>query len=116
MTSPQIKILISLAAISIIYAFICQIRLSRRAGKLASWLQKERPDLWSELNLIAQNANGGYPGLKLLYRRKAVGLPRFNQEFEQLRIIERQLLLGIFLGSVCIGLVVLGSKLGGWHW
>jgi hypothetical protein len=116
MASPQIKILISLAGVSIVYAFVCNIRLSRKASKLAKWLQKERPDLWSELNFIARNWNGGQPGLKLLYRRKVVGLPRFDQQYEQLHSIERQLLWGIIIGSVCIGMVLIGFRFWGWHW
>ena len=75
MTSPEIKVLISLAVASLVYAFVCQIRMSRKASKLADWLQKERPELWSELNFIARNWNGGQPGLKILYRRNVVGLP-----------------------------------------
>jgi hypothetical protein len=114
--SLQIKFLISLAGVSIVYAFVCNIRLSRKASKLASWLQEERPDLWSGLNFIARNWNGGQPGLKLLYRRDVVGLPKFDQQYEQLHSIERQLLWGIFIGSVCIGLVFIGSRFWGWHW
>ena len=116
MASPQIKILLSLAAVSIVYAFVCNIRLSRKASKLANWLQKQRPDLWSELNFIARNWNGGHPGLKLLYRKNVVGQPRFDQEYEQLHSIERHLLRGIIIGSACIGLVLIGSRFWGWHW
>ena len=116
MASPQIKILISLSAVTIIYAFVCEIRLARKARKLANWLQKQRPDLWSELNSFARNYNGGHPGLKILYRRNAVGLPLFDQQYEQLRSLERKLLWGIGIGSVCIGLVIIGSKFWGWHW
>ena len=116
MDSPQIKILISLAAVSIVYAFVCNIRLSRKASKLANWLQKERPELWSELNFVAKKWNGGHPGLKLLYQRNVVGLPRFNQQYEQIHSVERQLFWGIIMGSVCIGLVIIGYKFWGWHW
>lgn len=116
MTSPQIKILISLAAISLVYAFVCNIRLSRKAARLAKWLKKERPDLWSGLNYVARNFNGGQPGLKLLYRRNVVGLDRFDREYEQLRSLERQLLWGVVTGSVCIGLVLIGFRFWGWHW
>jgi hypothetical protein len=116
MTSPEIKILISLAAVSIVYAFVCQIRLSRKASKLADWLQKQRPDLWSEVNVIARSWNGGQPGLKLLYRKKVVGLPMFDKRYEEIHVIERQLLWGIVLGSVCIGLVFVGCKFWGWQW
>jgi hypothetical protein len=116
MASPQIKIMISLAGVSIVYAFVCNIRLSRKASKLANWLQNERPDLWSELNFIARNWNGGQPGLKLLYRRKVVGLPMFDQQYEQLHSIERQLFWGIVIGLVCIGLVLIGSRFWGWYW
>ena len=116
MANPQIKILISIAAISIIYAFVCEIRLSRKASKLANWLQKERPDLWSELNFVARNWNSGLPGLKILYRRNVVGLPNFDQRYELLHSMERQLIWGIVIGSVCIALVVVGFRYWGWHW
>ena len=116
MASPQIKILLSLGALSIVYAFICNIRLTRKASKLAKLIQKERPDLWSELNVIARNWNGGQPGLKLLYRRNVVDLTSFDQQYKQLHSMERQLLWGIVVCSVCIGFVFIGSKFLGWHW
>ena len=116
MASPQLKILISLSAIAIIYAFVCEIRLSRKARRLANWLQKQRPELWSELNFFARNYNGGHPGLKILYRRNAVGLPLFDQQYERLRSLERKLLWGIGIGSVCIFMIIIGSKFWGWHW
>jgi hypothetical protein len=116
MASPQIKILLSLAGVSIVYAFVCNIRLSRRASKLANRLQEERPDLWSELNFVARNWNGGHPGLKILYRRNGVDLPMFDQQYEQLRLMERKFLWSISIGSVCIGLVLIGFRFWGWHW
>jgi len=116
MASPQIKILISLSAVSAIYAFACKIRLSRKASKLENWLQKERPDLWSELNILSKKWAGGQAGLKILYRRNVVGLPSFDQQYEQLQSMERQLIWGLVIGSVCIGLVFIGSRFWGWHW
>ena len=116
MASPQIKILVSLGGVSIVYAFLCHIRLSQKASKLRDWLQKERPELWSGLNFVARNWNGGHPGLKVLYRKKVVGLPRFDQQYEQLHTLERKLLWGIIIGSVCMGLAIAGSKLWGWQW
>jgi hypothetical protein len=116
MASPQIKILVSLACVSTVYAFICEIRMSRKASKLRNWLQKERPDLWSEFNFVARNWSGGQPALKILYRRNVVGLPVFDQQYEQLRSLERKLFWGIGIGSVCIGLVLIGSRFWGWHW
>ena len=116
MASPQIKILLSLASISLVYAFVCQIRMSRKASHLAKWLQKERPDLWAKLNFVARNWNGGHPGLKILYRRKVVGFPRFDQEYEQLRSMELKFLWGIGIGLVCIGLLFPGLRFWGWHW
>jgi hypothetical protein len=116
MASPQIKVLISFAAISIVYAYVCQIRLSKKASKLSNWLQEKRPDLWSGLNFIARNSNGGFLGLKILYRRKVVDLLGFDQQYEQLRAIERQLIRGLVAGSLCIGLVIIGFKWLGWNW
>jgi len=114
MPDLQVKILITLAVIAIGYAFVCNIRLSQRAGRLADWLRKERPDLWSQLNPVARNWNGGHPGLKLLHRRNSVCLPRFDREYEQLRALERQLVWAVITGAACIGLVILGVKVFGW--
>ena len=116
MASPQIKILLSLAGVSIIYAFVCQIQMSRKASRLANWLQKERPDLWAGLNFVARTWNGGHPGLKILYRRNVVGLPWFDQEYEQLHSMERKFLWGFGIGSVCIGVLLTGFRFWGWHW
>ena len=114
MTSPQIKILITLVSVSIVYAFACKIRLSRQAGRISSWLQEECPDLWSELNAFARNYDGGYPGLKVLHRKGLVGLPQFDQRYAELRALERKLLWGIGIGAACIGLVIIGSRFWGW--
>ncbi len=116
MASPQIEILVLLAGVSVIYAFVCDIRLFREASKIRKWLQRVRPELWSELNFFARNWNGGQPGIKLLYRRNFVGLPEFEQQYEQLNALERKLLWGIVLGSLCIGLVIVGSSFWGWQW
>ena len=116
MTSPQIKILISLSCISIVYAFVCDIIMQHKARKLSKWIQKERPELWSELNFLVKRMRGGQPGLNLLYRQKAVGLPIFDQNYEQLISIQKKTLWGIGIGAVCIGLVIIGTKLWGWQW
>jgi hypothetical protein len=116
MASPQIKILISLAAVLIVYAFICNIRLSREARKLANWFKEKRPDLWSKLNVVARNWNGGHPGLKQLRRRNVAELPDFDEKYEKLHAIERQLLWGIILCSGCIAFVIIGLKFWCWQW
>ncbi|UCD28257.1 MAG: hypothetical protein JSV03_14390 [Planctomycetota bacterium] len=116
MASPQIVILVTLASVLIVYAFVCDIILCRKASKLRKWLQEQRPELWSELNRFARNWNGGHPGLKILYRRNVVGLPEFNQQYEQLCGLERKFLWSIGIGLVCIGLVLVGSLFWGWQW
>ena len=116
MPSPQIKILLSLAAVAIIYAFVCQIRMTQKASRLARWVEKERPDIWSELNAVARNWHGGHPGLKLLKKRNAVDLPGFDQKYQQLHALERKFFWGLGIGSVCIGALIAGILLLGWHW
>ena len=116
MASPQIKIFISLAAVASIYAFLCNIRMSRKARVLASWFQQERPDLWSTLNPFSRNYNGGHPGLKILYRKKAVDLPGFDEAYGQLHAMERKMLWGIAISAISIGAVIIGTRYWGWHW
>ena len=116
MPSPEIKILLVLASVSIVYAYVCQIRMTRKASHIAGWLQKERPELWSELNVVARNWNGGHPALKLLYRRDIVDLPRFELEYGELRAIERKFFQGLGVGVVCFGVLIAGFVFLDWHW
>ncbi|MDH3561593.1 MAG: hypothetical protein OEN52_11640 [Gammaproteobacteria bacterium] len=115
-TSPEIKILLVLASASIGYAFVCEIRLSRMASRVASWLKKECPGLWSELNIVARNWNGGYPALKMLHRRNVVGLPRFDREYAKLLAIERKLFWGVGTGVMCFSALIAGFIFLDWHW
>lgn len=114
--SPEIKILLALGAASALDAYVCEIRLSRLAGRLGERVRKARPDLWSGLDFVARNWNGGHPGLKLLYRRHAAELRQLDRHFVQLRSLERRLLLGIVSASLCIGMVMTGSVFWGWNW
>jgi len=116
MTSAAIKVLISIACAAIVYAFVCDIRIAGTARKLAQRLEQERPELWRGLNPIARNFRGGQPGLKVLHRRKAVDLPWFEEEYGRLRALERKQLWAVAAGAACIGLVLAGTGLWGWHW
>ena len=116
MPSLKIKTLISLATVSIVYAYVCQILLTQKAGKLARWLQQQRPELWSEMNSVARNWHGGLPALKVLKRRNVVDLPEFDREFEKLYAMERKLFWGIGICVLCFGALVAGFLLLGWHW
>ena len=116
MSGVATKILISLACAAAVYAFVCDIRIAGAARKLAQRLERERPGLWRELNPIARNFRGGQPGLKVLQRRKAVDLPGFDEDYGRLRALERKQLWALAAGAACIGLVVAGTGLWGWHW
>lgn len=116
MTSPEIKILISIAAIVCIYGFVCQIQLTRQAGNLSKRVARDRPDLWSQLNPIARNWNGGQPGLKFLYRTQNIDIPGFKEDYNKLQILERRLLWAIAIGAACIALAGIGTKLNLWQW
>lgn len=116
MASPEIVSLVSAASVSVIYAFINDIQLSRKASKLRKWLERERPELWSNLNVFARNWKGGQPGLKLLHRNNVIDLRHFDQQYEQLRVVERRVMWGVVLGSMCMGVAIMGSWLWGWQW
>lgn len=116
MTSPQIKILVSGACVSILYAFVCDMIILRRARKLMNWLQQERPELWSKLNFVVKRVRGGQPALKMLKRKNAVDHPEFNRQYEQMNSMQRKVLWGIGTGLICVGLAIAGSRLWGWHW
>jgi len=109
-------ILVSLAVITIVYAFVCDIRLSSQAGKMSKRFAAERPDLWEQMNAVARNWRGGQPALKLLHRRGDLDLAGFGKQYAALQTLEHRMLLAMAIGAACIVLAVIGSKFGGWQW
>ncbi len=116
MASPLIKILVSLAGVASIYAFVCDIRLYRKASELSKWVKQECPEFWAEVNKYLRNWNGGQPGLKYLYRKGLISHPYFDQHYEQLKVLERKLFWSLGIGVFCIGLLLIGSLYWGWQW
>jgi len=116
MASPQIVLTTSLAAVAVVYAFWCDIRMANKSRKIRARIEQEAPGPWSGVNPFARNWNGGQPGIKLLHRRGLVHYPGFEEEVQQLRDLERRMLLGIGLGTVCLGLVAAGTRFWSWQW
>lgn len=113
MAGAEAKTLISLGTVAVVYAFVCHVRLTAKAGDLARKVSGEIPDVWNGLNPVARSWNGGHPALKLLHRRGSLG-PAAEREYADLRSLEIRMLRGIAVASACIALLLLGARFRGW--
>lgn len=109
-------ITVSLTAVSVVYAFWCDIRISNKSNEIRRWLEKEAPGPWSNLNFVARSWNGGQPGIKLLHRKQLVRLPGFEEKVEQLRDLERRMLWGIAVAMLALVAAIGGTHLWDWQW
>jgi len=107
---------VSVSAVALVYAYVCELRMDSAARRVRSWLETARPEAWTGLNAVHRHALGGRIGLKALRR----GLLGEDQEFAERYIpilrLERRKILGMLIGAMGIGTAITGAAVFGWAW
>lgn len=115
-TSPFVIATVTVAAVAIIYAYICQIRQESAARRMRAWVRETHPEAWNDLNWIHRNAIGGTIGLKRLQGGALGDDEAFAERYAKLTRLDRHKLVGIGIGVIGIGLAVVGTLYWGWSW
>lgn len=115
MTSPEIKILVLIALVACVYAFVLEARRGRRTERLAKWVEAACPQEWDAFHWTARKFNRG-GALAHLYRRNLIADPHFASEYEAVKPFQRRQVIGFLIGVGAIALVIIGSRYWGWEW
>jgi len=115
MTSIEIKVLISLAALGSVYAFIRDIQHINRRRRLLGWVREHYPQEWSAVH---RSRRWLHPVAILggLDRSGAIAHPHFAQEYSKVRRLPKDMVVAFIVACAAIALTILGSRYLGWTW
>ena len=115
MTSIEIKVLISLAALGSVYAFIRDIQHTARRRRLALWVKQHYPLDWQAIDWGRRNLFLA-AALTRLYQSGSITHPHFVQEYPKVRRWPRDMMLAFAIACGSIALVAVGRLYLGWTW
>ena len=115
-TSPFVITSVSIAAVALVYAYVCEIRMDSAARRVRSWLEEARPEAWTGLNAVHRHALGGRIGLKALRKGRLADDDDFAERYAKVAALERRKLVGMLFGALGIAVAITGSAVFGWAW
>lgn len=113
--SLEVKILIVLAAVALLAAFVLSWRATVRFGRLVAWVEATYPERWNELHWTLRRIAKG-SAVAGLSRRGLGDDPEFARRYGDFRRLQRWMIALVVIGSAPIGLVIFGTRFWGWQW
>ncbi len=114
-TSPQVTVLLAVAAVAAIWMFLWKTKTERRATRLIDWVWQNYPEAWAALPWIYRNLLRER-GLAELDRRQAIPDPYFAREFKEIAPLRNHIVIAGAIAGGAIALVVFGTGFLGWRW
>jgi hypothetical protein len=115
MTSIEIKVLITLAALGTVYVFIREIQHSARRRHLAEWVRDHYPQEWQTIDW-GQRTLFIAGALARLHKRGTIGHPHFAREYPKVRRWPRDMFVAMGVAFLSIAFVGIGTQHLGWTW
>lgn len=113
--SPGVIVFTTVGVITAVYAFICRVQAERVARAAMKRVRATQPGLWQSLDWLLRIANPAIT-LKVLRARHGTSDPHFDRHLERVRQLERRGHVALAAGSLCIALLLIGTRFWGWTW
>jgi hypothetical protein len=113
-TSQQIRVLLAIAAIAVLWMFLSKTKTERRTTRLIDWVWRNYPEAWSALPWIYRNLLRER-GLADLARRQVIPDPYFAQEYGEIAPLRHHIVIAAAIAGSALALVVIGARFFGWH-
>lgn len=106
-------ILVTIAAISLVYAFVLEWRRSSAFARLLSWLRTERAENWDALSRADRLLS--IKAVEILRRGPLSDDDEFQGQYRASKH-GRQFAVSMSLGFISIVLAVIGTQVFDWDW
>jgi len=114
-TSPEVVVLMAIAAAAVFWMFIWKTKTERRATRLIDWIWQNYPQAWQSLPWSHRNIFRER-GLAELARRNVIPDPYFAHEYGQIAPFRRHVLIAAAFGITAIALILIGTSWFGWQY
>ena len=112
--SPEVKVLIAVAAVAVLWMFIWKTKTERRATRLIDWVWQNYPEAWQALPWSYRHIFRER-GLAELARRNAIPDPDFMQKCGEIAPFPRHIVIAGAIAGVAIALILIGTRILGWR-
>lgn len=114
-TSPEVVVLVAVAAVAVFWMFIWKTKTERRATRLIDWVWQNHPDAWRSLPWADRNIFRER-GLARLARANAIPDPYFEHEYGQIAPFRRHIVIAGAVAGTAIALILIGTSWFGWQY
>ncbi|NIP38734.1 MAG: hypothetical protein GWO07_08340 [Candidatus Dadabacteria bacterium] len=114
MAHPAIKVSIIVMAISVIYAYIQQIKKDNRAEKLELWVKDNYPDIYKTLPWFQRKLLKSEVSLVIINTKKLIDDNDFYEMYRQVKSFDKKIYIGVAIGILSIVFIILTSHFLGW--
>ncbi len=114
-TSPEVVVLITGAAVAMLYAWWMSNRENRRFRRLVEWLREHHAERWAGLPRFSRTVNivGGAERLRRDGLFDDAAFMALYREAKRGRGVK---VVALVVGIVLIGAVLFGTRYLGWSW
>lgn len=110
MAHPAIMASISVTTISVVYAYILQIKKDRRADKLRDWVAEKYPDVYNDLPWGYRKMLRSEIGINIINKKKLIDDSDFDKMYKELKASDKRFYILLATGVLGIAFTIIASK------
>jgi len=115
MAHPVIMFSISVSAVSIVYAFVQQIKKDRRAGSLEKWVRDKYPEIYNDLPWVHRKLLKSEVSLNIINNKMLIDDSDFNFMYKELKSFNKKFYISLAIGILGLTFTFLISYFLGWE-
>jgi len=115
MAHPAIMFSISVSAVSIVYAFVQQIKKDRRAGSLEKCVRDKYPEIYNDLPWVQRKLLKSEVSLNIINNKKLIDDSDFNFMYKELKVFDKKFYISLAIGILGLTFTFLTSYFLGWE-
>ena len=114
-TSWEVKVVIIIALVATLTGFAISWVVDSRTRRLIAWLKETFPDEWAALPAFQQRWLRG-AAIEALRHGTLKDNHAFAERYGEISRLRRRMITAVAVGGAAIGVVLIGTKFGGWQW
>lgn len=115
MAHPAIKVLISVSAVSIVYAYIQHIKKDNKAGNLEKWVRDKYPEIYDSLPWVHKTLLKSEVSLNIINNKKLIDDSDFNFMYKELKVFDKKFYISLAIGILGLTITFVTSYFLGWE-
>jgi hypothetical protein len=114
MAHPAIMFSISVSTVSIVYAYIQQIKKDKKAENLEKWVRDKFPEIYNDLPWVHRKLLKSEVSLNIINNKKLIDDSDFEFMYKELKSFNKKLYISLAIGILGLIFTFITSHFLGW--